>query len=228
MLKPGRPLVWLGCLGLGLCLAGWMDYSFGYAQQAPSSSRPAIRGSSFVDAVPRKDAQSTGVVLRPDQAPDPSDLNTTKPDHVFISFRTLSGFSYPEPPPGAGGLINSLPPPPGISDPLIPEGVRRLHGRDVLTMGFMLPLNLDSRGRVTSFLLLRDQSLCCFGQMPRVNDYIAVQMKEGKTAPSAADEPILVSGRLEVGAMVEQGLILGIYKMEATLVETAADIQRRR
>jgi hypothetical protein len=64
--------------------------------------------------------------------------------------------------------------------------------------------------------------------MPRVNDYIAVQMKEGNTAPSAADEPILVSGRLEVGAMVEQGLILGIYKMEATLVETAADIQRRR
>jgi hypothetical protein len=143
-----------------------------------------------------------------------------------VSFRSLSNFPYPEEPAGAGGFRPDLVPP-GKSDPHIPPKIRQLHDRDVITMGYMLPLTRTVDNRVSAFLLMRDQSLCCFGRMPRVNDYIAVKMEGDSSAPAVEDEPILVSGKLQVGAVVEEGMILGIYTMAGKRVEARSDLKSR-
>jgi hypothetical protein len=187
----------------------------------PSAPRP-IRGSAFgAPASPRKPA-----ITEPRPAPEASDLGTTRSGYSFVSFRTLSGFRYPEDPPGAGGM-SSKPRVEGPNDPHIPPQVRQFHEKQVLAMGYMLPLKRTADNRVATFLLMRDQSLCCFGRFPRVNDFIAVRMKPDRSAPAVEDEPILASGKLHVGAIYEEDLLLGIYAMTGELVETRADLEQR-
>lgn len=96
---------------------------------------------------------------------------------------------------------------------LIPPRVRDLDERLVETAGFMMPIEADSNG-VHSFLLMRDQSLCCFGVMPRPNDMILVTMTEGKTAEYFADVPVRVSGKMEVGPREGSDEAILIYRME--------------
>lgn len=79
----------------------------------------------------------------------------------------------------------------------------------------MLPIDFDS-GIVKSFMLLNNQMGCCFGVMPRVNEFIYVEMPEGKSTKYLTDIPLRVTGRLEV---VKENLVGGIYSMMADRVE---------
>ncbi len=184
---------------------------------------PQVRGSSFGEPT---SATRSRKPARPVDAPDAADSGTTRSGYGYLSFRTLSNFTYPEPAPGSGGSTG-FQAPPGPEDEKIPAPIRNYHNRDVLVMGYMLPLGRTPEGRVSAFLLMRDQSLCCFGATPRVNDFIAVKMEPGTSAPDIQDEPILVSGRLDVGAIVEEGVLLGLYKMTGNLVESRKDLQKK-
>ncbi|HVY54858.1 MAG TPA: DUF3299 domain-containing protein [Thermodesulfobacteriota bacterium] len=101
----------------------------------------------------------------------------------------------------------------------IPEVVKELNGKIVKITGFMLPIDFDS-GTVKSFMLLNNQMGCCFGVMPRVNEFVYVEMPEGKSTKYMTDVPLAVTGRLEV---VKGNLVGGIYSMTADRVETATD-----
>jgi len=57
----------------------------------------------------------------------------------------------------------------------IPDDVLAMNGRKVALAGFVLPLALAD-GRATEFLLLRTQSACCFGLVPRVNELVIVKV----------------------------------------------------
>lgn len=94
----------------------------------------------------------------------------------------------------------------------IPEPIKKCDGQLVSVRGFMLPQKFD-KGLVTEFLLLKSQALCCYGAISRINEWIIVDTAKGTRA--VMDQPLTIRGRLHVGEIREDGLLTGIYKMEA-------------
>lgn len=100
-----------------------------------------------------------------------------------------------------------------------PNQVKALNGKKVAITGFMLPVDFD-RGVVRSFLLLKDQTGCCFGVMPRINEFVYVKMQGGDSAEFMTDVPITVSGRFGVD---EKNLVGSLYTMKADEIELTED-----
>lgn len=94
----------------------------------------------------------------------------------------------------------------------IPATVKSLDGREVSITGFMLPTKVDD-GKATEFLLLKNQSMCCYGMMPNLNEYVAVRMS-GKGVKPIMDRLITVTGTLRVGEIRQNRLLIGIYQMD--------------
>jgi hypothetical protein len=76
----------------------------------------------------------------------------------------------------------------------------------------MLPLKVEG-GLVTELLLMRDQSMCCFGTVPKINEWVAVKMTGGGVKP-VMDQAVTLSGKIKIGAMRENGYLVGIYQMD--------------
>jgi hypothetical protein len=125
---------------------------------------------------------------------------------VMVSFDQLASFEYRMPEPPIAGAVDL----PG-ADEQIPPSIRSLDGRLVGVKGFMLPTRLE-RGLTTEFLLMRDQSMCCFGVIPQINEWVEVIMDGGGVRP-LMDQPVTVFGRMQVGAAYEGGVLVGIYRM---------------
>ena len=99
----------------------------------------------------------------------------------------------------------------------IPEDVLALNRKRVALVGFTLPLNLVE-GRATEFLLLRSQSACYFGMVPRVNELVMVAMPRGMQPE--LDRPVIVGGTLTVKWVGEGEEPTAIYEMVADRVES--------
>jgi hypothetical protein len=96
-------------------------------------------------------------------------------------------------------------------DKQIPEAIKRFDGKRAQITGFMLPVKMEGQ-LVSQFLLMRDQMMCCYGIVPRMNDWIVVTV--AKPVRYTPDVPVSFRGKLSVKAMQEQGFITGIYLLE--------------
>ena len=94
----------------------------------------------------------------------------------------------------------------------IPALVKGFNDQKIAIKGFMLPLKVAD-GVVTEFLIMKDQSTCCYGAVPKITEWVSV-----KTGPKGMkpimDQPISILGTLHVGAMRENGYLVGIYQMD--------------
>jgi hypothetical protein len=96
----------------------------------------------------------------------------------------------------------------------IPQKIHELDGKKAAVMGFMLPLKVNPEsGLVTEFLIMRDQSACCYGSVPKINEWISVTMTDKGVRPMM-DQPVTIYGRLHVGATRENGYLVGIYRLD--------------
>ena len=102
----------------------------------------------------------------------------------------------------------------------IPEDVLAMDGKKVALAGFTLPLVI-ANGRATEFLLLRTQSACCFGMVPRVNELVIVKMAPPGMVP-LLDTPVVAAGTLTLKWIGEGGQLTAIYEMQADKVERAS------
>jgi hypothetical protein len=102
----------------------------------------------------------------------------------------------------------------------IPESVRALNEKDVSITGFMLPTKVDA-GKATEFLLLKNQSMCCYGLTPNLNEYVSVRLTGSGVTP-VMDRLITVTGKLHVGEMRQSRLLVGIYQMDGEKVAAQA------
>jgi hypothetical protein len=141
--------------------------------------------------------------------------DVTIPGYRNISFSILSGFDFALTGDIAGGTAS-----PAETDALamaqIPAGVRTLDAGKVVIEGFLLPVKMNN-GLAVEFLLMRNQSMCCYGVPPKINEWITVQVN-GKGVKPVMDQPIAVAGVLHVGPMQENGSLAGIYRLEADKV----------
>jgi len=141
-----------------------------------------------------------GVNYQPREELDYSKLEALEVEDgaTKVSFKFLAGFDYSK-------------------DKKIPEPVMVLNGEVVKVSGFMLPVDFDS-GEVNSFLLMNSRMACCFGVMPRENEFIYVEMPKGMTTKFMTDMPINVFGRLVIG---EENLVGSLYTMDALSIKKA-------
>lgn len=132
--------------------------------------------------------------------------------YEWLGFSRLSGFPFEVTPTIADGSTN-LASASQSTRSKIPETVRVLDGHPVAIRGFLIPLRMDE-GLAVEFLLMRDQNLCCYGTVPKVNEWILVRA-EGRGVKPVMDQPITVMGRLHVGEVRENGYLTGIYRIDA-------------
>lgn len=94
----------------------------------------------------------------------------------------------------------------------IPEGVMKLNRQNVAIRGYMFSIATKD-GMVTELLALRDQSACCFGAVPRINEWISVRMT-GKGVKEIKDIPIYFFGTLKVGPVLENDYVVAVFEMD--------------
>lgn len=102
----------------------------------------------------------------------------------------------------------------------IPAKIKALHEKKVAVTGFMLPTKMN-KGLVTEFLLVKDAMMCCYGAMPKVNEWIVVKMNGAGVKP-LMDLPITFEGKLRVGEQFENGYLTGVYLLEGDRMQAQA------
>jgi len=102
-------------------------------------------------------------------------------------------------------------------DSQIPPAVKTFNDKLVALKGFMLPLKVEG-GLVTELLIMRDQSMCCYGVQPKINEWVSVKMLRAGVKP-IMDQPVTLLGKLHVGEMRENGYLVGIYSMDGDKME---------
>lgn len=122
---------------------------------------------------------------------------------LTVGFDKLASFEFtpPEDPAKAAA-----------ADAQIPARIREFNDKRVAVTGFMLPVKMD-KGLVTEFLLVKDAMMCCYGVMPKVNEWVVVKMV-GKGVPPLMDVPITFEGTLQVGQLYEGGYLTGLYLLK--------------
>jgi hypothetical protein len=93
-----------------------------------------------------------------------------------------------------------------------PASIQTLHDKPVSVEGYMLPLKGEA-GLITEFLLLKDQTQCCFGGPQNLSECVEVRMS-GKGVNAAIDIPVTVFGIFRLGEVRENGYLTGIYRMD--------------
>jgi hypothetical protein len=102
--------------------------------------------------------------------------------------------------------------PPGASRDQIPDRIKALNGKRVAIRGFMVPTVVETDG-VKGFLLTRSRDLCCFGIMPKMNEWIDASL-DGRSVPFYSDVVITVYGTLEVGEERDGDVVLSLYRLK--------------
>ena len=129
-------------------------------------------------------------------------------DHLVVGFDKLASFKYEMP----DDLLKTNQIGWIKSEDQIPKGIKALDEKQIALKGYMLPLRVE-RGLVTELLIMRDQSMCCYGTVPRINEWVSVKMTNAGIKP-IMDQPVTLFGKLHVGEMRENGYLVGIYAMD--------------
>ena len=100
----------------------------------------------------------------------------------------------------------------------IPAAIQEMDGKKVAVNGFMLPLQQTDGGRITDFILLKNQSMCCYGAPPAINEWVHVQMGSNSVR-CVMDQVVTIYGKLRVGEYKESRQLPGLYRMDGERME---------
>lgn len=135
---------------------------------------------------------------------------TKAPSYEVVGFDRLASYEYT--PPDYDAAAPAKDQPPVVKPNQIPAAIKELDQRKVAVTGFMLPVKMEA-GLVKEFLLVKDPMMCCYGVMPKLNEWVVVRMV-GKGVKPLMDVPIVLEGKLRVGEMFENGYLTGLYLLE--------------
>ncbi len=187
---------------------------------AAEPARPGkkeVRGAPIQKLAP---AATNAVPAAPDaKAPAPGAVQKDG-DFLIVGFDRLAGFNYDVPddaPVGTNKTVKVEPP-----KEQIPTTVKAFDKQRVALKGFMLPLKVEG-GLITELLIMRDQSMCCYGTVPKINEWVSVKMT-GKGVKPIMDQAVTLYGKLHVGEIRENGYLVGIYQMDGEKVAGPLDL----
>lgn len=152
--------------------------------------------------------RSFGQPVDPDTVIPHGQLHEFARDYEPVTFNALASFTYPDDTP------------PGQDDAVVPERVRRLDGRKISIVGFMLPLDFDGQG-VGEFVLNASYDMCYFGAPTTPNQFIAVRMTERRRGP-VVHTPLMVMGTMKIRPERRNGKVVGLYYLDADWIGLGA------
>jgi hypothetical protein len=175
-------------------------------QAGTAESAGDIRGEPIVAAaVPNTDQTPSNASA----AVPSSAASAQQSGYLTVGFDKLSGYNIEVSDELLGPQTNKVT---VTADAQIPKDVKELSNKKISLRGFMLPLKVEG-GLVTELLIMKDQSMCCYGTTPRINEWVSVKMTKGGIKP-LMDEPVTLMGTLKVGETRENGYLVGIYAMD--------------
>jgi hypothetical protein len=189
---------------LSLCAIFGAILLSGCSGQEPVRPVAEIRGKA-INATNAEPAIATNVVAEVKTNAEPTLVN----GYLQVGFDKLSAFHYIMP-----DEVSPTNQPPADQ---FPPAIKALNEKPIALRGFMLPLKVD-QGLVTEMLIMRDQSMCCFGTSPKINEWVSVRMTEKGVKP-VMDQPVTLFGKLKVGEMRENGYLVGIYELMGDKME---------
>jgi hypothetical protein len=175
----------------------------------PDASAPVAPDSSVRDALPASSAPAAPTSVASAAKPEPK---SSDPSFPLVGFDKLSSYPIELSDELLGPVTNNLAAVTARTEALIPDSVKAFSKKRVSLRGFMLPLKVEG-GLVTELLIMKDQSMCCYGTVPKIHEWVSVKMTEKGVKP-LMDQPITLLGTLHVGEMRENGYLTGIYRMD--------------
>jgi hypothetical protein len=94
----------------------------------------------------------------------------------------------------------------------IPPWARFYDGKKVALTGFLMPLKLEG-GLATKFIMMRDITTCCYGNVPNMNEYVIVSMT-GPGIKPIQDVPVVLTGIFRIAEKYENGYLSSIFQMD--------------
>ena len=176
---------------------------------ATSGSTPAVATETNIGTAPETSREK---VLASAVAGPGSASNVAGSSYPLVGFDKLSGYGIEISDELLGPVTNDLAAIKTKTEALIPDAVKAYSKKRVSLRGFMLPLKVEG-GLVTELLIMKDQSMCCYGTVPKIHEWVSVKMT-GKGVKPVMDQPVSLQGTLHVGEMRENGYLTGIYQMD--------------
>lgn len=214
-----RSFAFAGIVALALViLTGCGDKPAAKAPETEVRGQPiapvTASGSEAGPAVPaaKPPAAETPAPVPPPATPPPPAPAASGAAYAMAGFDILSGYSIEISDELLGPVTNDLAAVTAKTEALIPEKVRALNEKKVALKGFMLPLKVEG-GLVTEMLIMKDQSMCCYGTVPKIHEWVSVKMSDKGVKP-VMDQTVTLMGKLHVGEMRENGYLTGIYSMD--------------
>lgn len=142
----------------------------------------------------------------------------TAANPLTVGFDKLASFAYSLP----DGPIDTNLVAQTTTTNQIPSTIKALNDQFISLKGFMLPLKVE-KGLVTELLIMRDQSMCCYGTVPKINEWVSVKMV-GEGVKPVMDQAVTLFGKLKVGEMYENGYLVGIYALDGERMAGPLDL----
>ncbi len=183
------------------------------ASPKPPPASVSVQGRSFRDAPATRPAESPAA---PPESPGQTGAQLAGEDAAAgdggvraITFDFLAQYQY-----FPGTLLTAEQRSAGGTG-RIPAEVTALDGKRVSIRGFMVPDSYPGDG-VRTFLLVRNQLMCCFGIPVGMNEWIDVKMSGDRVAKFTPDVLVEVTGELDVGERSDdEGWVISIYRIVA-------------
>ena len=183
----------------------------------PSAETPVaeIRGTPIAQKAQKSSTNAPSAVTPAAVLLEEKDSAT--PGFITANFDRLAGYAFEVTDEMLGPITNAVDEAAAQTDAMIPEPIRSLNGKPVAIKGFMLPLKVEG-GLVTELLIMKDQSMCCYGSTPKINEWVSVKMRS-KGVKALMDQPVTLFGKLHVGEARENGYLVGIYRLDGERME---------
>ena len=183
---------------------------------AAEVAAPEIRGEPIAPLAVKASTPSTAAsnVAAAAVAPSNPKPKTPNAEPAFApaGFDILSAYNIEISDELLGPVTNDVAAISAKTEALIPAKVKSLDQKRVALKGFMLPLKVEG-GLVTEMLIMKDQSMCCYGTVPKIHEWVSIKMTDKGVKP-LMDQPVTLYGKLHVGEMRENGYLTGIYRMD--------------
>ena len=201
-----------------LAIAGCLLAS---AAEPTKPAKKEVRGAPIQKLAPVAPTNAATVALDPKAVPGALGAVQKDGEFLIVGFDRLAGFNYdiPDELPAATNTTAKAVAP---AKEQIPAAVKAFDKQRVVLKGFMLPLKVEG-GLITELLIMRDQSMCCYGTVPKINEWVSVKMT-GKGVKPIMDQAVTLYGKLHVGEIRENGYLVGIYQMDGERVAGPLDL----
>lgn len=169
------------------------------AAPSPGAAAPGnpVAGAALRQAPTDPAAQAAMAV----EAPQP----LARDGYTAVTFAQLSGFVY------EADMDGRLTP-----ESHLPEEIAALDKTRVAISGFLVPIEFKE-DKVSAMILVRNQLLCCFGQDPKLNEWVFVHIDP--PVASIMDVPVTLYGTLYASPDREDDQVVSLYRMQAESME---------